>query len=186
MSETIKIKCPICGVVLTLKKSPGIESKNVTCPVCKTSSKFTNYKMPIEKPIAVDDSGATEIGGGFGNADNNDSNDNKFIIGKLQLSGMYANSYPLELGTNIIGRKTKKSTANVQVDVAGDKTMSRMHSMIEVVKGNNGYIHYFSNAENKNSTSVNNQKVEAGDKLILNSGDLIKMGNIIMKFVISE
>lgn len=35
MQDIVKIKCPNCGVQLTVKYFEGIEAKTVTCPVCK-------------------------------------------------------------------------------------------------------------------------------------------------------
>lgn len=43
MSETIQIRCPFCGALLTVSNQYGIESKNVTCPVCKTKGAFTEF-----------------------------------------------------------------------------------------------------------------------------------------------
>ncbi len=44
MDNLIKIKCPWCSAVLTVKDFEGIESKSVTCPVCKQKSPFTKFK----------------------------------------------------------------------------------------------------------------------------------------------
>lgn len=46
MEENIlKIKCSFCGAVLAVKKQPGIESKFLTCPVCKRKAAFRSYKI---------------------------------------------------------------------------------------------------------------------------------------------
>ena len=44
MDEIIQIKCPFDGAVLSVKNQPGIESKNVTCPICKHKYPFTQFK----------------------------------------------------------------------------------------------------------------------------------------------
>lgn len=44
MDEIIQIKCPFCGAVLSVKNIPDIESKNVTCPICKHKYPFSQFK----------------------------------------------------------------------------------------------------------------------------------------------
>lgn len=44
MSDVIQIKCPFDGTILSVRNQPGIESKNVTCPICKNSYPFHEYK----------------------------------------------------------------------------------------------------------------------------------------------
>ncbi len=178
MPENIKIKCPVCGAVLTVVSMPGIETKKIPCPICKTATKFTDYKKPTVKPVDDNDD-ETQTEGETEPADLNN-----YVIGKLQVSGS-STQYTLKIGKNIIGRKANSSTANVQIETT-DKTMSRSHSLIEVVKlSKGGYKHYFSNANNKNATLVNNENVESDDKLILNGGEIIKMGNVVLKFTIA-
>ena len=49
MNEILKIGCPICGSVLSVKNQPGIESKSVTCPICKNKSLFSAFKKIVSK-----------------------------------------------------------------------------------------------------------------------------------------
>lgn len=92
--------------------------------------------------------------------------------------------YTLSLGINTIGRKAQTSNATVQIDT-DDLTMSRSHSIIEVRKlKTGGYIHYFSNAQNKNATYINSGLIENGDRIILHGGEIIKMSNTTLKFIL--
>ena len=47
-----------------------------------------------------------------------------------------------------------------------------------------GYIHYFSNAQNKNATYINSGLIENGDRIILHGGEIIKMSNTTLKFIL--
>ena len=42
------IKCPFCGTPLSVKNIPGIEKKNLTCPVCKCKAPFTSFKSAVK------------------------------------------------------------------------------------------------------------------------------------------
>lgn len=141
-SELLRIKCPNCGAVLTIKDSrPGNQE----------------YSMPsMQKGIKVHwlQSSQTTIYStewkwwhhhGRWNPHWPFKNQS---IGKLQKIGT-SHMYTLSLGINTIGRKAQTSNATVQIDT-DDLTMSRSHSIIEVRKlKTGGYIHYFSNAQNK-------------------------------------
>lgn len=48
-SELLRIKCPNCGAVLTIKKITGLETKSIPCPVCKKTSKYIDYKVPKQQ-----------------------------------------------------------------------------------------------------------------------------------------
>ena len=41
--EVRKIKCPCCGAILSIKPVPGIEGKNVKCPVCNSNDIRAEY-----------------------------------------------------------------------------------------------------------------------------------------------
>lgn len=44
MDDIIQIRCPFCRAILSVKNQPKIESKNVTCPVCKHKYPFPQFK----------------------------------------------------------------------------------------------------------------------------------------------
>lgn len=178
--ELLKIKCPNCGAVLTIKNMPELETKSIPCPVCKKTSRYTDYKTPSQARPSSDTDDATSTGDvtqlrGI----------KKQTIGKLE-NAESKQQYILTLGVNTIGRKAQSSNATVQIDT-DDRCMSRIHSSIEVYKLKTGnYIHYFSNAQNKNATYVNSQLIVSGDRVILHGGETIKMANTTLKFVLES
>lgn len=182
-NESLRIKCPHCGAVLIVKKMPGLESKNIPCPVCKTVHKFTEYKTP-RQPAAADDTDLNSpAGGASGGEYTQPAGDRAWVIGRLRQKGSGA-AYKLSLGMNTLGRAAQTSRATVQIKT-DDGYMSRMHAAIEVHKlPSGGYVHYFFNTENKNPSYINGVKVEKGDRIILRSGDIVKMADTELEFVI--
>ena len=171
-------KCPNCGAVLTIKKIAGLETKSIPCPVCKKASKYIDYKVPKQQYTPPNENDDTTMG----DETHIDHSKNQ-SIGKLQKIGT-SHIYTLSLGINTIGRKAQTSNATVQIDT-DDLTMSRSHSIIEVRKlKTGGYIHYFSNAQNKNATYINSGLIENGDRIILHGGEIIKMSNTTLKFIL--
>ena len=125
MDEIIKIKCPYCGAVLSVKNQAGIETKSVTCPICKQKSPFKDFKKVVDKGNdektqypgddektsyrTSSDEGGTDIGTGL-----------NFTLGKLRVipSGP---SFQLKPGKNIIGRRATQSTADFQIPMEGSR-----------------------------------------------------------------
>lgn len=181
--ELLKIKCPNCGAVLTIKNMTGLENKSVPCPVCKKVSRYVDYKIPSQRQESqydMDDAttagDATQLGNSLHDKLKSKS------IGKLRKPGTNE-EYTLSLGKNTIGRKAQSSNSTIQINT-DDRYMSRAHSVIEVHKKQDGdYIHYFSNAQNKNATYVNCLKIENGDRIVLHGGDTLKMANTVLQFV---
>lgn len=191
MEEIIKIKCPYCGAVLSVKNQAGIESKSVTCPICKQKSPFKDFKKiadrkddehtqyPGDEEKTSYQSSAdpgTDIGQGL-----------NFTLGKLKVmpSGP---SFQLRTGKNVIGRKASQSSANFQIPMEGSKRLSREHLMIEVKKvSGKGFVHYASLCKQKtNKTSVGSEILEFGDCVVLNHGDIIKLPDVNLKFEIPD
>lgn len=178
--ELLRIKCPNCGAVLTIKNMAELETKNIPCPVCKKTSKYTEYKTPKQQTCFLDNDYTRT---------NGDAtlirNLKQQGLGKLQRVGTNQ-QYKLAIGINTIGRKAQSSNATVQIDT-DDRSMSRMHSTIEVRKlDDGGYFYCFSNAQNKNATYVNSQQIKNGDRIVLHGGETIKMANTTLKFVLDS
>lgn len=160
--ETIDIKCPKCGKVLRLQNQPGIERMFVPCPACGTRSPYAACERVVkasEKTVLL----TSEV-------------DKVFLADCA--TGI---SYELPLGCNSVGRAHVTSQANVQITTA-DRGMSRVHSVINVVKTGSGNMRcVISNANNKNATYVNGEKLEDGDEIVLHDGDIVKMSVSEMK-----
>ncbi|MFI3295392.1 MAG: FHA domain-containing protein [Rikenellaceae bacterium] len=163
--ESLRIKCPNCSAILTIKYIPAIESKSINCPVCKTTNKYQAYRSLEEKAAP-------------------DKSKEQNQIGQLQLLNTEF-IYQLKEGLNVIGRKAKTSMANIQID-SSDRTMSRSHVIVDVCRFTNNHLHYISNSNNTNPTFINGILIEAGDKMVLKGGEIIKMGNVLVKFVLDS
>lgn len=191
MDDIIKIKCPYCGAVLSVKNQAGIESKSVTCPICKQKSPFKDFKKVVDKvndertqypgddektSYRTSSDPGTDIGTGL-----------NFTLGKLRVmpSGP---SFQLKPGKNIIGRRATQSSADFQIPMEGSKRLSREHLVIEIKKvQGKGFVHYASLCKQKtNKTFIGSEQLEYGDCLVLNHGDIIKLPDVNVKFEIPD
>ena len=179
--ETLDVKCPWCSAVLRIKSAPGMEGKNITCPNCKHSSPFTQFK-PV---IPVVEESITCFPGGTGNVPK-PAKEN-LIIGRLiiPLTGI---SYQLLPGKNIIGRKSPASSANLQIETDGNKKMSREHLIIEVVRlPTFGFTHCASLYKEKvNKTFINEAELMWGYTQILQHRDVIKLPGAELRFELAD
>lgn len=195
MSE-FKIKCPNCGKILRLQDAPNINMASFTCPVCKTKHVVGQCQRVKEQPPSVGEetqygpnptrqSGVdtTTISG------NRNGNNEVTRIGGYQsasigtLVAADGSHYPLQMGINTIGRKAASSAATVQI-LTNDLTMSRSHAIIEVNNVGGQIMHTIKNGANKNPSYVNGIVIGPQDKLVLNNGAHIQMGNTNLTFKI--
>lgn len=177
MAEVVKIGCTKCGAVLSVQYTPGIESKNVTCPICKNKGPFSSFRRIDDKP----DDGNTQLPDTF-----TKNPDCAPAIGTLVINGK---RYPLHLGRNVIGRQASGNNADIQIptDVA-TKRMSRQHVVVDVKQLSEGcYQHQISLYKPEvNSTYLNNAKISYGDTLLLLNNFTIKFPDCDVKFVIDS
>lgn len=195
MDEIIQIKCPFDGAVLSVKNQPGIETKNVTCPICKHKYPFTQFKRVYQ--TSSNDDPDTEYPGdeeektsyacGKKSSEETEIGNPNFTIGKLKILGG-SGSYQLKPGRNIIGRRGQKSEANFQIDTGDKRSMSREHIVIDVKKvPGKGFVHYISLFKEKvNKTYIGNEPLVYGDCIILAHGDVIKLPDANLKFEIPD
>lgn len=190
MNEIIQIKCPFDGAVLSVRNQPGIETKNVTCPICKHKFPFAQFKRV--KASSDNDEPDTEYPDEESTGHGDDSMTKydlpkNFILGNVKLmeTGM---SYQLRLGRNVIGRKASRSEANIQIDTAGKRMMSREHIIIEVKNvPAKGLVHCVSLFKDKiNKTFIGNTPLIYGDRIILSHGDIIKLPDATLIFEIPD
>lgn len=164
----MKVKCPHegCGTVMTIPDTPGIADRMLTCPVCGYRNKVAVFIAEMNKPADEDN---TEVC----ISDTDDS------IGALKVEGFV---YALEEGKNIVGRKAASSLADVQLEVT-DNYMSRKHVCISVTKKSDGYQHRIENLNAKNLMAINGTQIQMGEIVVLNYGDVIRLGKTNVQFV---
>lgn len=197
MEEIIQIKCPFDGAVLSVKNQAGIESKNVTCPICKHKYPFTQFKRIIPAIYNDEEETDTAYPGSeertkyaYGEDTTEATQTAKSLnltIGKVYLTGTNV-SFQLKPGRNIIGRRASKSEAEFQIDTGEKRSMSREHIVIEVKRiQSKGFVHYLSLYKEKvNNTYIGNQPLIYGDCIVLNHGDIIKLPDATLKFEIPD
>lgn len=180
--ETIKIKCPNCGAVLTVADNPANVGKSVKCPVCKEKYRFTEFKLVLPKN---EDSDRTTHGLNVSSEDRTRLPESPRVntFGYL-LHKDHLKKYELSAGLNLIGRKTYKTAPVASVPIeTEDLGFSRRHLYIEVLMGPDGVVrHYAYNAENKNETTVNGVRLETDDKIILHDSDVIRSADTTLVF----
>lgn len=188
MDEIIKIKCPFCGTVLSVKNQPGIENKHVTCPICKNKYPFTEFKRTT--PSCQEDTDTEYPGMDRKHEEEHTTTElpqMNFTLGRLKVVGT-AKAFQLRTGRNVVGRKSVKSQADFQIDTAEKRAMSREHLLIEVKKmPAKGFVHYVSLCKEKvNKTFIGNEPLVYGDVLILGHGDVIRLPDATLKFEIPD
>ena len=191
MNDIIQIQCPDDGAVLAITNQPGLENKRVTCPVCKKSRPFTQYKK-INSKGSKDDTALPESNGekttpGYGGCDQHNFTMENRSLGRLAVIST-GEHYPLRSGRQVIGRKASSSQADIQIDTGDGRHMSRSHMVIEVsyVKGK-GFVHCAKLFKDQcNDTFVNSVKLEAGDSIVLHHGDVLRLPDAELKFEIPD
>ncbi len=186
MEEYLQIGCPKCGTILSVKYQYGIESKTVTCPVCKKNTPFVNFR----RIVAKNGDDHTQYPGEeetHYETDKTTPNDApNFTLGKIVVPSANL-SFQLQVGKNIIGRRANGSSAHVQIPTT-TKRMSREHLVIEVKKvAGKGFVHYLSlNKQQVNPTFIGNVPLEYGDKIVLKHLDTIKLPDMEVRFEIPD
>lgn len=198
MDDVIQIKCPFDGAVLTVRNQPGIESKNVTCPICRNKYPFTQFRRvsPVadggDAPTGYPQSYRqeeehTSYAAGPVNQEKTRVASMNLTIGKLTVRDTGI-TFRLKAGRNVIGRRSPRSEADFQIDTGERRAMSRDHLVIEVrnVPGR-GFVHYLSLFKEKvNNTFIGKEKLEYGDTVVLNQGDIIRLPDADLTFEIDD
>lgn len=177
--EVTRIKCPKCQAQLDVKNKLNVAQKVIKCPSCGAQ-----IMVRFKQQASPQDDGHTIYGGSVRQPQQPHSA--MALGGFLVLGGV---RYALNIGRNTIGRKPEDTNAPAKATVAlptnGDKTMSRLHAVIETMKMPDGSIRaIISNGENKNPTFVAGVLLNGADKLILKNGAEIRMGGVTMRYEI--
>lgn len=156
--------CPRCRTIMAVPDALPKDAPIVVCPKCKA-------RLRVQT-----DTGETVLAEG--------SSDQK-VIGSLICKG---EKYRLAEGINTIGRKSSSSTATIQIST-DDKSMSRVHAEIKVVRLENGRIKAVlrdirdADRIKLRPMYLADIKMYAEDQLDLENGDIFKMGDTLVKYV---
>lgn len=209
--EKKEVKCPKCSTRLAVTNSKGETEKIISCPKCgaKLRVKFNPQPapssggetilpgmedapgMPTPPPVPTDDPNGTQFdypGPGPAPLYGPPAPPPPVAGNDLQPVCTCAlicngNTYRLKPGQNSVGRVSRSIKADVPLQTT-DTTISRFHAMIEVTCVNDGTFRaVISNGNNKNMTFVNNTPINQSDKIVLNNGDQIRMGESIIQYV---
>lgn len=184
--KILKIQCPKCGVIISLRNVPNLLTKSLECPRCHCVNKIVDYYLPQSEQKEVRDEGATRYAGHLNPQNNNRNLQNGLPEVKEKLGTLLDKStgekYQLLNGRNVIGRKSNTSSSNVQI-LTSDLHVSRQHFYIDVDKNGAGYYYVISNANKRNKTKVNEQILDNGDQIQLTKGDVIQIGSVKLEFV---
>ncbi len=191
MNNILKIGCPVCGSVLSVQNQPGIESKSVTCPVCKNKSPFSAFRRIASNTGNASKEETTQYPNsksGYAKEETETDIDKgpNYTLGKLAIPALGL-SFQLKPGKNIIGRKASASSATCQIPCE-TKRMSREHLVIEIKKiPGKGFVHCASLYKEKvNPTFIGQNKLEYGDCVILHHRDLIRLPDVEARFEIPD
>lgn len=194
MANIIHIKCPFDGAVLTVLEQPGLQYKNITCPICKQTFPFRQYKKVVPASD-YKDPGTDYTGGRRANREEhtyyNESTTTErteiLILGRLYVKGT-RESFQLKPGRNIIGRMASNSRADFKINTGSDRRMSREHILIEAKRiPGKGFVHYISlYKEHTNKTKVLNDILYYGDSIILKNGDTIQLPGVELIFKLPD
>ena len=188
--DQLTIKCPHCGRILNVPNQPGIEKAVVVCSNCKEKSRFVDCQPVILKQKTVDND-ATQYGPGAGPSAGDETvtpadmaqemkqaKPGKLIVVRT------GSVYPLQVGNNTIGRAANSSQATIQIpDITERRQMSRSHAIVDVtVLADGNTRHTLRNWQNQNATLIDGTEVTNDDRIVLRNGQIIRMGDIDLRF----
>lgn len=175
MQDTLQIVCPKCGGRLIVRNTSGIERMTVPCPICGTKSPFTAFRKVVERGDDV-----TQVPGS-----GDDGPVYPALPGAFRVDG--GGVLALREGEQVIGRRSPRSCAALQIDTGGERRVSREHLKVEVRRTGSGYRHLLSLAKSEvNPTFVNGVRLSFGDCIELKEGMTVGLPGIDMTFFLPD
>jgi uncharacterized protein YbaR (Trm112 family) len=178
MAQEMKVVCPHCTAVLSVRNSKNEAYKEIVCPNCKASLRV---RFAANQQQA--DEGKAVIGGARNNYPDPDKT---CIIHKSAGSYILSSegrTYKLKDGLNTIGRRATTSQASIQIETTSVK-MSRNHARLEQLRLPDGGVKLrLSNWQNQNPTFVNGMELKGTDVRTIQDGYEIKMADVIISVI---
>lgn len=188
--QYVKIKCPNDGAVLKVAIVEDLEKRSIKCPICGCKTPYAQYLQVVEENAGAateyptDDARGNKINiPGDTTQINNNVN---LTAGRLVMKST-GEGFQLKIGKNIVGRRAANSSATIQIPCTTNR-MSREHLVIEVKNEDGlGVFHYaYLNKAKVNATYIGSSKLEVGDCHILKDGDIIKLPDVDVVFVLPD
>ena len=165
-----------------------MEKKTIKCPRCHGILEVTNPKAePVLLITCPNPQCGAKMRVTFATGDTilADRQPHDDQIGHLVFDG---EPYALAEGTNTVGRKSKNSTATIQLPTE-DLSMSRIHAQIQVTRLKSGRIKAvlcdLRDAEKMQQcpTLIEDEPLQPEDAFVLAHGDVITLGATHIKYV---
>lgn len=167
----IFIVCPECRQRLSFNEIPGYRDMVVECPKCHFKA---NVGVYLNGGNARGGLGAPETPTQLIASDKSTR-----MSGQIRVIAT-GDTFPLHDGENVIGRRAKSGTADIQI--SDDMYMSRRHVQIDVVKKGEGYEFHLVEINSKNIVKLNGATINRGDILLLKFGDTLTLGTTDIVF----
>jgi pSer/pThr/pTyr-binding forkhead associated (FHA) protein len=167
--KSIKVKCSKCGNIVSIIESKIPKNKKKASVKCSKCQKLIVFEIPDAK---IPEGEKTEIG---------DTKNLRFQNAKL-VEKSNGKEHILKVGKNIIGRKC-------DITIENDRYIGRKHCLIEMKKQDWGIELIISDDGSEtekvstNGTFYKEKKLSQFDKIVLNSGDEIRIGRTILTIV---
>ena len=175
-NEKLKVQCPNCKAVLTLKI--GVDASAdilILCPRCKVKTRLSLMQRVLRKAETEPLEEETEF-----EAPTLIRPDRSCMKSYL-LDVKTGKKYNIKEGVHLFGRMTYKAPPLADIPIeTDDMGVSRAHFYLEKKVSNRVVIY---NAKNMNTTYVNSEPLESGDKMILKNGDMIITADTKLKFI---
>lgn len=209
MNEFIQKKCPTCGAILTIRNQAGIQNTTVTCPVCHNTYPFIQMKdvavpgrVQTPPPHKTPDfngaypgySSAPPASSGVPPRQGIPAQRPPRPYGQPS-QGHYAmllnqrtqERYPLLIGSNIIGRYSASSSANVKINTGGSLKMSREHLLIDVNTDAYGGLQFTASLckPNCNETYINGNRLYFGNRMPIIPGMQISLPDASLILIVN-
>ena len=178
-----RVSCNSCGILLDVPQRNGEPFRDIHCPNCNHQLRVTfSGPQPNEQAETV-------YAGMQGISSKESSDDNaltQFAQAKPEHPGSLlfgTEKYPLHLGRNLVGRKSKSSNADVQIPT-NDLKMSREHAVINIKRIADGSLKILiRNCKDHLVTKVKGMVLEANDEVVLTNGTDIQLGHTLITYI---
>jgi len=169
---TMVVECPKCNAKKIIKVTEELRGKKIGF-TCKTEG--CNEKIKVSIPIAEGESKERKT-----TILSTKRNYSSACLIHIDESGNEIRKYKLSEGTNLIGRMSQTSKADIPIDT-DDRYMSRTHCTVTAAKIASGASFLLKDYQSKNDTFVNEHLLGKTEEIYLQNHDVIQLGKTKFK-----